>query len=127
MCQYKLIYLATPYTHKDSRVRRRRYQTVTKITIDLLKKGIFIFSPITYNHPMSRRNLPIIWKFWRPYDLAFLERCTSLWVLKIDGWEESVGVNAEIRHARKLGIPIKYLTLEEALSYEPTEDEIQAK
>lgn len=123
---YRLIYLATPYTSPDIKVRRKRYQIVTKVTIELLKKGIFVFSPITYNHPMGRKSgLPVEWKFWRPYDLAFLERCTELWVLKLDGYIESTGVNAEIRHSRKLGIPIRYFTLDEILNYEPKESEIQ--
>lgn len=119
--RYPLVYLATPYTHSDPKVRRRRYQIVTKVTIEFLKKGIFVFSPITYNHPMGRKcGLPVEWKFWRPYDLAFLERCTELFVLKLDGYVESTGVQAEIRHARKMGIPITYLTLEEALTYTPS-------
>ncbi len=41
-------------------------------------------------------------------DRALLERCDQLVVLMLDGWRESVGVQAEILIASELGIPTRY-------------------
>jgi len=46
------------------------------------------------------------WSFWREYDRAFLEMCSEVWVLTLDGWRESHGVQAEIELARELGKPV---------------------
>jgi hypothetical protein len=55
-----------------------------------------------------------VWSFWEQYDRKFLERCDEVVVLMLDGWEESVGVQAEIRIAGELGKPVRYLAPEEA-------------
>ncbi len=39
-----------------------------------------------------------------------LEVCDKVVVLMIDGWKESVGVQAEIAIARELGKPVSFLT-----------------
>jgi hypothetical protein len=41
-----------------------------------------------------------------------LGRCDEVVVLMLDGWEESIGVQAEIRIARELGKPVRYLAPE---------------
>ncbi|MBU1783170.1 DUF4406 domain-containing protein, partial [Patescibacteria group bacterium] len=40
------------------------------------------------------------------------ECCYKLYVLKLDGWEESVGVQAEIKMAKELDLEIEYLNYE---------------
>jgi len=54
------------------------------------------------------------WQFWQRHDLAFLAFCDEMVVLKLPGWEESIGVRAEIAAARTLGKPVTFL--------EPIED-----
>ena len=112
--QYKLVYLASPYTHPDAKVREERFKAAQDAATRLLKKGVFAFSPIAYNHPMHLDfNLPTDWNFWKPYDIAFLERCSEVLVLQLDGWDQSVGVAAEVEFARETGIPVNYTKLEE--------------
>jgi len=114
--EYKLFYLASPYSHDDPAIRQKRYEEVNDATIILLKQQVYAFSPITYNHPMERHDLPTTWDFWKPYDIAFLERCSAVLVLKMDGWKESIGVTAEIEKAKSLGIPIQYLEPEDVFT-----------
>jgi len=111
--EYKLYYLASPYSHDNPNMRKERYEAVNDTTIILLNQNVYAFSPITYNHPMERHSLPTNWEFWMPYDIAFLERCDMVIVLTLDGWKESVGVTAEIEKAVSLGIPVIYLNPEE--------------
>ena len=106
-----LYYLASPYTHPDPKVMSERARIVTKAAVDLLKQGIYVFAPIAYNAPWERYELPGNWEFWQHFDKAFVSRMDAVVVLKIDGWDESVGVTAEIEFAKSLGIPVKYITL----------------
>ena len=107
--EYVLHYIASPYTHSDPEVREKRYEEVEEATLILLRQGHYGFSPIAYNHPMGRHNLPTTWDFWEPFDKAFLERCSSIVVLMLEGWNTSLGVQAEIDYAIKIGLPVQYL------------------
>lgn len=105
----KLYYLASPYTHTDVEVRNKRFEITSKITVDLLHKNIFTFSPIAYNHPMVGYGLPTDWNFWQEYDTSFLDRCDGLILLMLDGWDISVGVSAEVEYAKQIGLKVYYL------------------
>lgn len=49
------------------------------------------------------------WTYWERFDTAFIRACSKLVVAKMDGWKESVGVQAEIKIAESLGLPVEYL------------------
>jgi len=105
-----IIYLAVPYTHSSPDIRILRFNIVNKVAAKLINEGFNIFSPISHSHPISLSgDLPISFDFWNNYCKAFLDVSQKLLVLKLDGWEESVGVKAEIEIAKNLGIPIEYL------------------
>lgn len=104
-----LNYLAVPYTHPDPAVREGRFQAVNRHAAHLMKQGVHVISPISHSHPIALvGGLPTDWTFWEAYDRAILESCERLIVLKLDGWEQSDGVQAEIRIAEELGLPIEY-------------------
>jgi len=63
---------------------------------------------------LVEHGLPTDWAFWQHVDREHLERCDEMVVLMLDGWEESAGVQAEIRIARELGKPVRYLAAAEA-------------
>lgn len=111
----KLYYLASPYSHKNHEIMIERFEAVTKASADLMKLNIFVYSPITHSHPMVKYNLPTDWSFWKEYDELFLMKCDALLVLKLNGWETSTGVSAEIGIAKELNKEIIYL--ETDLSY----------
>jgi len=101
-------YLASPYTHPDPKVREKRYLAAMDVVRDALLEGVeTLFSPIVHSHPVGERfGLPQEWDFWRRADFPFIERCDRLYVLALPGWETSVGVAAEVEHARALGKPV---------------------
>ena len=82
---------------------KQRFHAVMKAAVDLMLEGHYVFSPISYNAPMEIHNLPTDWGFWQDYDKAFIRRCDALLILTIDGYKESVGVNAEIVEHGKEG------------------------
>ena len=108
-----IYYLATPYSHPDESVMHARFEAVCEFCARALRSGRIVYSPIVHNHPIATRHVfPRTWDFWKKFDLPILERCDVLWVLTLDGYLESVGVNAEIAHARGCGIPVLYYNID---------------
>ena len=106
----RLVYLAVPYSHADPKVVQDRVSKVNQVAARLMREGIIVFSPISYCHPLAiAENLPTDWKYWQEYLEAYMHCCHKLIVLKLDGWETSVGVSAEIKIARELELEIEYM------------------
>ena len=109
----KIIYLASPYSHKDQSVSQGRYVKVSTKVAELTSQGLIIFSPITYGHTLlSFKEMPGDWQFWKNFCESFIYKCDEFWVYKIDGWDQSTGVLSEIDLAKLLKVPIKYLEYE---------------
>ena len=106
-----LIYLASPYSDPDPAVCERRYQDALQAVSALHARGRLAFSPIVYGHILATScGGPTDWEAWAALNLEMLARCDLLWVLMIPDWERSKGVQAEIREAERLGIPVRYLS-----------------
>ena len=104
-----MIYLASPYSHPDAAVREQRFREACRATAVLLRAGHAVFSPIAYSHVLVEHGLPSDWAFWERHDQELLARCDEVVVLQLDGWIDSVGVQAEIALARTLGKPLKFV------------------
>lgn len=104
-----MIYIASPYSHEDPAVREHRFREACRMTAALVHAGHVVFSPIVHSVPLADYGLPNTWAFWRHQDQVYLERCDTLVVLMLPGWQESVGVAGEIQIARELGKPTIYL------------------
>jgi len=106
----ELIYLATPYTDPDPRVRKERFRIVNVIAAKLMAKGLHVFSPISHCHPIALEgDLPKDWEYWENYCRIMLKYCTKVMVVCQDGWENSVGIKGEIEIATEMGIPVEYI------------------
>lgn len=109
----KLVYLASPYTHKDKAVEVQRYEAVLAAWRWLLENNAdyHYFVPIIPSHQLcvGGRTLPGDWKFWAAFDSMMISRCDEFWVLTLPGFKESVGVTAERKLAAELGLPIRFL------------------
>jgi hypothetical protein len=104
-----MIYLASPYSHPDPLVRDARFHATCRAAAHLIRDGHSVFPPIVIGHALVPHGLPPDWTFWEPHVRGQLERASSLAVLTLPGWRESVGVQAEIEIARSLGLPITYV------------------
>ena len=104
-----MIYLASPYWHPDPAIRNQRFRAACRATSALLRDGHTVFSPVVFGHSLASFDIPAGWEFWEPHDRFHLQQASALVVLTLDGWQESVGVQAEIGIARALGLPIAYL------------------
>lgn len=105
-----MIYLASPYSHSDPAVRAARFEAVCRAAAGLIRDGARIFSPIAHSHPIAQYGLADTpFAYWQEMDEHMICACDELWVLTLDGWEQSVGVKHEIAFAEARGMPIRYL------------------
>lgn len=107
-----MIYLCSPYSHSDADVRQQRFEAACRAAAALTRQGKTTLSPIVMSHPLCRYGLPLDWRFWQRHDRRFLEVCDEVVVLMLVGWQESIGVQAEIAIARELGKPVRYMVAE---------------
>ncbi len=104
----QLIYLAIPY----SGMEELSFDVSRRITLMLMQCGKNVYSPIIHGHSLVSTpgySLHFDHDFWMKHDLDMLRRCDELYVVALDGWNKSVGVLAEIKEARELGMPITFL------------------
>lgn len=118
-----LIYLASPYSPignysaaESERIKNERFKEISHIAAMLTLQGHHILAPISMNHPWvenltdeNKTFLKSDWLFWQEFDIALIEKCDELWVATMEGWKDSVGVNAEINIAKSLNLPIRYV------------------
>lgn len=105
-----MIYLASPYSHPDAGVRQARFEAARHALHHLLIQNKWAYSPIVYCHPIAiAHELPLDAAFWRDFNQHMMRRTTHLLILRIDGWEASVGIQEEVAYAKELNLPWSYL------------------
>lgn len=104
------IYLASPYSHPDAAVRHQRWEAVRDKVGAMLTAGTYVYSPVLHCYWVEvSHGLPGDFTFWQGFDTAMISHASALWVYRIDGWADSVGVRAEIEIADSLGMPVEYV------------------
>ncbi len=122
-----LIYLASPYSHKDANVITKRVLEVQDATARLIEAGHLIFSPIVHSHHIADQVsfIPVHdestdfsqGNTWLDYDKAMIDKANELWILRLPGHTTSKGVHAELYHALDRGKPVKYINYPELTIY----------
>jgi hypothetical protein len=109
-----MIYLASPYSHQDKSIEAFRYDAACRAVATYMKMGYTIFSPIAGSHPVFMVDPEIggNWEAWQKLDKDLIDASEELWVLMLEGWRESKGVNAEMEYAKSKSKPIKYVDRE---------------
>lgn len=107
---HQITYLACPYTHPDLAVRNARFDISARAAAYLISRGKIVYSPITMTHPIDRHLADgegtLGSDFWVDFDEAFMEHCSEMIILKIEGWEGSSGITREVEFFRTMGRPI---------------------
>jgi hypothetical protein len=108
----KIIYIGSPYSHPDKDIRIKRFELVSKFAAELVSQGHIAISPITYGHVLlDYKNMPTDFEFWNNFCIGLLKKSDYLYVLKIDGCNESIGLKEEIKFAKENNIKIKYIEI----------------
>jgi len=104
------VYIASPYSHPEALIREERYLRASFYLMQKLKRREWAYSPIVHCHELAKIwGMPGDAKFWEEYDFAMIRGARAIEVLRLDGWQESVGVKAEIEYATSIGVPITYV------------------
>ncbi|MCK9569496.1 DUF1937 family protein [Candidatus Pacearchaeota archaeon] len=104
-----MIYLACPYSDPLEGVRKARFRAANITAARLMAEGHIVYSAISMSHPIAiENNLGLDWDFWRPNDVYFISSCDEMVVLKYPGWENSEGIEAEMRLAKSMGKKISF-------------------
>jgi len=107
------VYIAGPYTHLDEDVMAYRAAELTAYAAKRMKEGAVVFSPITHGHNMAMtHSLPKETEYWRGAIEAMVPRAKAMEVLKLDGWDKSVGVALELDLCEQFGIPVTFVDQE---------------
>jgi len=119
-----LYYLACPYSHPDKFIVYSRVLQVNRVSGLLFKKGIFVFSPISMSHPMHEitANLGGDWTTWATFDELMVSKCEEFLILPLAGWQDSTGVKAEIKIAKRLNKRIRFVDPETCDLYDKNGD-----
>ena len=105
-----LHYLASPYSHPDPAVMEERRVAACRKAWELIASGLAVISPIARNVAMiGVAGCAAGWERWREQGSAVLAACGKVLVLRLPGYEQSVGVAAEIAIAESLVIPVEYI------------------
>lgn len=101
--------MASPYSHPDPEVRLERFRAACKAAAYLMKSDKKVFAPIAYTHPLEEHTGKQTHDWWMSQDYPFIVAANELIVLTLEGWEESKGVQEEIRFFKLNGRPITYM------------------
>lgn len=108
-----MIFLASPYTDPDPRVRKARHRAAVAFCAQHIlydQEHRPIYSPIVHSHPIAEAAPALLKKptaFWMDLNAPFLEVASELWVLGLSGWEKAEGIAAERAVAKARGIAVR--------------------
>ena len=110
---HQVLYVACPYTDPDPAVRQLRFEIATAVAADLIRAGHIVYSPITMTHPidilLAGVSNTLGSDYWVAFDEAFMEMCSDMVVIRVDGWQRSNGIRREIEYFTKRKKPIRYM------------------
>jgi hypothetical protein len=108
-----IIYLACPYTHPSAVVRLQRFELATRAAAKLIAQGLIVFSPITMTHPIDVQLAgtadTLGSEFWVSFDESFMNFCSEMAILRVNGWENSPGVARERKYFESRGRKVWFI------------------
>jgi len=88
-----MIYLAAPFWHEDEIIRQSRIDALSAFHAHLVNQEprSFFFNPLTNSLGCDAPE-----DYWRAHGIHMLKSAQSMYVLCLDGWQQSKGVKGEI-------------------------------
>ena len=112
----KKLYLANPYSHPQKNIEQQRFEMASYATATLISRGINVFSPIAYSHPLAiQYKLGLDFEYWQKFNRGWIDWADFLLVLMLDGWNDSRGVIGEVSYAIDQGKTILYASMSDVL------------
>ncbi len=102
------VYLGSPYS-KYARGFDEAARVVAASAAALMRDGFRVYSPIAHGHAVAAHGLPLTWDFWKDQCQPMIDAASSLIVLEMHGWWDSVGLQYEFDCFLKAGKPVVYV------------------
>lgn len=113
-----MVIVTGAYSSKDANIKQQRVNAIANACVLLMLRGEISVSPLIFGLAIiekSGKNLPDTYEFWDKFCREYVAVSNKVYVLNMDGWEESNGTKDEIAEAKRLNIPVylvDYITLE---------------
>lgn len=106
-----MTYLASPYSSYNVLLRNRRARASARVAAILFDRGEFAVPAIALGKSFNEytKEQAEDWNTWSEYDKELIRCCDSVTVICMDGWKESIGVQAEIAFAKFIGKPVRFV------------------
>src|SRR5215471_2051204 len=104
------IFVASPYSHPDKDVANDRYHETMRFCAWAFGHGLVVFSPIVHWHRVAQyHDLPADASTWKSNSKEMIDSAYAVYVLCIDGWQESKGILNEVMMAAAAKMSIKWV------------------
>src|SRR5215831_4939129 len=101
-------YLATPYSRFPAGLEEAHRQACLAAA-ECFREGLVVFSPIAHSHAIAFvGGLGGDYETWHHCAETMMATAVGLIVVMLEGWEEAVGIEGEIRWFKAAGKPIVY-------------------
>ncbi|MBZ9939114.1 DUF1937 family protein [Mesorhizobium sp. BR1-1-16] len=106
-----IAFLSTPYTRYEAGLDPAA-RVAGQAAAALIGMGIHVYSPIAHGHAIAKagRLDPTDAEMWMRNDRAIFAMSAWLVVVRIRGYDRSLGVGSEIAAALEMGKPIIYVS-----------------
>lgn len=109
-----MIFLSCPYSSELPTKPSERVDDYLIVDTLLMRQGIHTVGALhkLFNQKiLGDEEMDVTWEYWKEYTYELMDSCHELYVLCVDGWKTSKGVQDEIEHAQSNDQPIKYVEL----------------
>jgi nucleoside 2-deoxyribosyltransferase len=113
MAQYKLIYIAGPYSSDDSKQKRANIEAAINAAIWCARNKIYYFCPHINSAYFDDLAPDIPTEFFCEMDLHIARFCSAL--VMLPNWEQSKGATKEYHYFTRANKPVFYYLNEKEL------------
>ena len=104
------VFVISPYTDDDQNVVCDRVAAAERYLASLTMEDVVAYSTIAAMHHLTVKfSLPNDYEYWKDHCHKMISSAKEVYVLCLDGWENSVGVQDELSIARELNKKITYI------------------
>lgn len=110
------IFVAGPFNHPDKEVMDYRTRTIAQYCVKLFKDGDTPVSALLTGLAIIKYSalpVPTDTETWRNFSIGHVVGCDEIHILKLEGFEESSGLETERMTAIHNDIPILYIDVNE--------------
>ncbi len=106
-----IVFLSNPYSNINPEIIEERYQKCLELGHHMIQNDVDLISPILIGHQIVKKYVMLEsdWNRWEKYCKNLINISSTILVFKLDGWEQSTGVKAEIDYAKSKGKRILYI------------------